>query len=92
MAAAPALPQAPTEQISPDAWQEAAWLPCCLQAEIAVKGFTVSDLLAIEVGSIVDSRISTEADASLNVNGAHVGCGKLDLAGNRLAVRLTELV
>ena len=92
MAAAPALPEAAPEQISPNAWQEAAWLPCCLRAEIAVKGFTVSDLLTIEVGSIVDSGVSTEANVALNVNGAQVGCGKLDLAANRLTVRIAELV
>ena len=92
MAAALALPQTPPEQIAADIWQEAGWLPCRLHAEIAVSGFTVGDLLTLEAGSIVDSRISTEADVSVNVNGAHVGSGKLDLAGTRLAVRLTELV
>jgi flagellar motor switch/type III secretory pathway protein FliN len=92
MAAAPALPEAPPEEISPNAWQEAAWLPCWVRAEIAVKGFTVSDLLTIEVGSIVDSGISTEENVTLNVNGASVGCGKLDLVANHLAVRVTELV
>jgi flagellar motor switch/type III secretory pathway protein FliN len=92
MAAAPALPEAPPEQIPANAWQEAAWLSCCLRAEIAVNGFTVSDLLTIEVGSIVDTGISTEANVTLNVNGAPVGCGKLDLIADRLAVRVTELV
>ena len=92
MAAAPALPEAPHEPLSPNAWQEAAWLPCCLRAEIAVKGFTVGDLLTIEVGSIVDTGISTEANVNLSVNNALVGCGKLDLIADHLAVRVTELL
>jgi flagellar motor switch/type III secretory pathway protein FliN len=92
MATALALPQPALELIAADAWLEAGWLPCRLRAEIQVSGFTVGDLLTLEVGSIVDSRISTEADVCLNVNGAHVGSGKLDLAESRIAVRLTELV
>ncbi len=79
-------------EISADAWQQARWLPCQLRAEIPVHGFTVGDLLRLEVGSILNSRLPIEADVSIRVNGAHLGCAKLDPIGSRLAVCLTELV
>ena len=78
--------------LSVDAWQEVAWLPCQLQIELSIIGFTVGDLLMIEVGSIVDSHVSAQSDVSVKVNGARIGCGKLDLAGSHLGIRITELV
>lgn len=92
MAAALAVPQLPPAEMSEDVWHEARWLPCRLRAEIRVDGFTMGDLMRIEVGSVVDSGMAVETDVDVSVNGAYVGCGKLDLAGEKLAVRLTELV
>ncbi len=92
MATALAVPQSRPGEITEKAWQEAGWLPCRLAAEIAVRGFTVGDLLSLSIGSVVDSGIATESDVSVQVHGVRVGCGKLDVAGNRLGVRLTELV
>jgi flagellar motor switch/type III secretory pathway protein FliN len=62
-----------------------------LKAEIAVRGFTLGDLLSIEAGSLVDSGVSIDADVAIAVNQALIGCAKLDLIGERLAVRVTEL-
>jgi flagellar motor switch/type III secretory pathway protein FliN len=92
MAAALAVPPVPPAPVAADrAWQEAAELPCRLAAEITVRGFTVGDLLSLEAGSLVDTGIAAEADVTVRVNGARVGCGKLASAGNRRGVRLTEL-
>ncbi len=52
----------------------------------------MGDLMRVEVGSIVDSGIPLETDVDVTVNGACVGYGKLDLVGEKLAIRLTELV
>ena len=52
----------------------------------------MGDLMRIEVGSIVDSGIPLETDVDVTVNGSCVGYGKLDLVGEKLAIRLTELV
>jgi flagellar motor switch/type III secretory pathway protein FliN len=91
MATALAIPQPKPGDISEAAWQQAAFLPCRLHAEIAVRGFTLGDLLSIEPGSLVNSGVSVEADVSLAVNQAPIGCAKLDLVGEQLAVRVTEL-
>ena len=92
MAAALAVPQLAPTEMSEDIWREARWLPCRLRAEIRIDGFTMGDLMRIEMGSVVDSGMAVETDVDVSVNGASVGCGKLDLAGAKLAVRLTELV
>jgi flagellar motor switch/type III secretory pathway protein FliN len=92
MATALAVPQLPPAEISDDAWREARWLPCQLRAEAHVEAFTMGDLMRVEVGSIVDSGIPLETDVAVTVNGACVGYGKLDLVGEKLAIRLTELV
>ena len=92
MATALAVPQARPQEITGGAWQEAGWLPCRLAAELAVSGFTVGDLLSLAVGTVVDAGIATEADVSVRVNGARVGCGKLDIVGEHRGVRVTELV
>jgi flagellar motor switch/type III secretory pathway protein FliN len=48
--------------------------------------------LSLEVGSLVDAGVPADADVSVDVNGARVGCGKLAAAGDHRGVRLTELV
>ena len=90
--AAVATVQVPANGVSANAWEQAGWLPCQLRAEVSLAAFTVGDLLRLEAGSIVDSGVGVEADLLVSVNGARVGCGKLDPVGERLAVRLTELV
>ena len=92
MATALAVPQARAPEITEGAWQEAGWLPCRLAAETPVQGFTVGDLLNLEIGALVDSGIATDSDVSVHVNGVRVGSGKLDIAGERRGIRLTELV
>jgi flagellar motor switch/type III secretory pathway protein FliN len=85
------LPAAKQTEVDEGTWREARQLPCQLTAHIPVQGFTMGDLMRIEVGSIVDSGIAIEADIDVSVNGSQVGCGKLDLTEEKLAVRLTEL-
>jgi flagellar motor switch/type III secretory pathway protein FliN len=92
MATALAVPQPKPTDVSDKGWEEAGWLPCRLNAEIPVRGFAVSDLLSIEIGSVVDAGITSGSDVCVYVNGARVGYGKLDVAAGHLAVRMTELV
>lgn len=91
MATTLAASPAPSVDIPEGVWEEAAWLPCRLGVEVAVQGFTVGDLLSLEIGALVDTGIATDADVAVSVNGAPVGSGKLDRAGERRGVRLTEL-
>ena len=72
--------------IPESAWQEANWLPCHLRVEIPVPGFTVRELLRLEVGSIVDTRSASSADVPLHVNSELIGWAEFEVVGDRLAV------
>jgi flagellar motor switch/type III secretory pathway protein FliN len=91
MATALAAPKPMPTDISESKWQEASWLACRLRAEIAVRGFIVGDLLSLEVGSVVDTGVPSDAEVSLRVNGARIGSGKLDATEEHFGVRVTEL-
>ena len=91
MATVLALPKTEALGISEATWHEAIWLPCRLTSEIAVKAFTVGDLMSLEIGSVVISGMPTSADVLVRVNGELVGRAELDAVGDRFAVRITEL-
>ena len=91
LAVAPLPPAPAPADPAREVWRELGWLPCRLQAELSVRGFTLGDLLSLEIGSLLDSGVAIEGDIALKVNGAPVGAAQVDLVGTRLAVRLTEL-
>jgi flagellar motor switch/type III secretory pathway protein FliN len=91
MATALPLPAVKANEGGEENWREARHLPCRMTAHIPVHGFTMGDLMRIEVGSVVDTGVAVESDIDISVNGSQVGCGKLDLKEDKLAVRLTEL-
>lgn len=76
----------------PEAWAEAGWLPCRLCVELRVPRFTVGDLLRLDVQSIVDTQWEQGTDIPVQVNGAPIGWAEFEAVGERLAVRLTELI
>ena len=91
MTAIQALPKPGSAEISEAAWQEVGCLPSRLSVESPVLGFTVGDLLRLEVNSLVDTRTSSAANVPLRVNGQLIGWAEFEIVGDRLAVRLTEL-
>jgi flagellar motor switch/type III secretory pathway protein FliN len=74
-----------------DPLQEFGWLPCQVSLEIVTVGFTVSDLLHLKEGSIVETGSHHTKDVPLLVNGLLIGWTEFEVIGNRLAVRITEL-
>ena len=67
------------------------WLPCSLALDIPVVKFTVSDLLNLKPGAIVETAYHQSSDLPLRVNGQLVGWTEFEVVGERLAVRLTDL-
>lgn len=67
------------------------WLPCTLAVDLPVPRFTVRDLLRLAKGSIVETGYHQSSDLPLRVNGQLVGWTEFEVAGERLAVRLTDL-
>jgi flagellar motor switch/type III secretory pathway protein FliN len=73
-------------------WTEVLDLSCCLNVGLDVPGFTIRDLLSLEVNSVVDTQRHEGAHVPVNVNGVMVGWAEFDVIEDRLAVRLTEMV
>ena len=80
-----------TRDASPEAWAQVALLPCRLAVDLPLPGFTVADALRLRRNSIVNSHWPVACDIPLRINGQSVARGQFEVAGNHLAVRLTEL-
>lgn len=68
--------------------ERALALPCTLTLEVPVVSFTVGAMLALEVGSIVETAAQQNEDLPLTVNGQLVGMVEIEVVGENLAVRL----
>jgi len=80
---------APSEE---DLLDSMPWLPCTLTVDVPVPGFTIGDLLALAEGSIVETACHHTSDLPLRVNKLLIGWTEFSVAGDRLAVRITEQV
>jgi hypothetical protein len=75
-----------------DPWAEVGWLPCQLNLEIPVHGFRVRDLLQLTVGALVETQWKSVEYLPLRANHLQIGWVECELAGDHLAIRLTDLV
>lgn len=74
-----------------DKWGMTVWLPCELSLDLPVPNFTVQDLLCLHPQSIVDTKWNQSRDIPLRANGKLLAWSELEVVGERLAVRITEL-
>ena len=84
-ASAPAIPA------NDPRWKQVEKLPCHISVEVWVPGFTLKDLLALRVKSVVRSELASSSSPPLLVNGQIVASADFEVLGKRLAVRITEL-
>jgi flagellar motor switch/type III secretory pathway protein FliN len=68
-----------------------AWVPLTVSLETRLEQFTVRDLLSLKVGSIVKTAIPQADYVPLLANGKLIAWARLEVAGERLAARITEL-
>ncbi len=73
-------------------WKEAQYLTCGLSVQVMVAHFTVRDLLHLSRGTVVDTRCKQASNLPLDVNGQMLAWVEFELLGDRLAVRMMELV
>ena len=92
MATLPAAVSAKKTDYAEEFWEQAGLLPCVLGVDVALKEFTVRDLLQMEPGSVVESRNVNGADVPVFVNSRLIGWAEFEVVGPRLAIRLTELI
>ena len=80
-------------QVEPaNTWKEAQYLICDLTIELDVPSFTVRDLLQLDKKSVVDTRCKQAINLPLKVNGQGLAWVEFEVLGDRLAVRLMELI
>lgn len=75
-----------------DPWGLVMNLACRLAVAIPVAHFTVSDLLNLEPGSIVETEHREGHNVPVLINAQAVGWAEFDFVAELLAVRLTELI
>jgi flagellar motor switch/type III secretory pathway protein FliN len=73
-------------------WKEAQYLVCDLTVELVVPHFTVRDLLQLERKSVVNAGCKQASNLPLRVNGQGLAWVEFEVLGDKLAVRLMELI
>ena len=68
------------------------WVSLVVSLETSLRHFTVRDLSCLAPGTIVRAAIAPNAAIPLHVNGKLIAWAKLDVVGDRLAARITELI
>ncbi len=91
MTTLPAPPREVPAAISEDLWEEVGWLPCLLSVDLPLRKFTVRDLLQLNQGTVLESRNANGSDVPVLVNAQLIGWAEIEVVGQRLAVRITEL-
>lgn len=72
-------------------WQPVLGLSCQLTVDLSLPSFKVRDFLGLHPGSVLVTGWGVARDVPLRINGVLIGWGELEGAGDRLAVRVTEL-
>lgn len=85
-AAAPAVVPA-----AADEWAALGALPCKLSVAVSVPGFTVRDLLVLDVGSVVETQTSATGSVPVWVNGVKIARAEFDVLRANVAIRIGEL-
>jgi flagellar motor switch/type III secretory pathway protein FliN len=85
------LPKQIPVAVPDEMWDEAGWLECLVSVDLPLRRFTVRDLLQLDVGAVLETKIPDGADVPVLVNGQLIGRAELEIIGQKLAVRMTEL-
>jgi flagellar motor switch/type III secretory pathway protein FliN len=76
---------------SPSRWAVASLLPCTLSVDVVAPGFTIGDLLDLEVGSIINTHHASGNPVPVWANEVRIGWAEFDVIGKHVAVRITEV-
>jgi flagellar motor switch/type III secretory pathway protein FliN len=85
------LTEVEAQSVEESRWQPFFDLACQLTVDIPLADFHVADFLQMQAGSVLVAHWRLTRDVPLRVNGILIAWGELEAAGNRLAIRLTEL-
>jgi flagellar motor switch protein FliN/FliY len=77
---------------SRELWPEALDLTCQLVVSLKVPQFTIRDLLALSMNSLVNTGRREGAHVPVAVNGVMIAWAEFDVIDGKLAVRMTEMI
>jgi flagellar motor switch/type III secretory pathway protein FliN len=77
---------------SSETWAHALLLLCKLTVDLPLQEFTVADMVRLQEGVVIPAHLRVGADVAMQVNGTLLAHGEFEVAGDHLAIRLTELV
>ncbi len=72
-------------------WERVLELRCELRVEIPIPGFRVRNLLQLAKGAIIGTQWCLSTEVPLSANGQLIAWTEFEVAGENLAVRVTEL-
>jgi len=67
-----------------------ATVPIDLEVQLDQRWMKLSEILALEEGSIIEMRRSAGENIDLYVGGTLIGCGEIVVVENSLGVRITD--
>jgi flagellar motor switch protein FliN len=73
------------------AWIQVQSLPCQLTVALPVSGFRARDVMSMGPQTVIPVDWRVGSDLPLLVNGELIAWGELEVAGERLLLRVTEL-
>ena len=74
-----------------DATDALGWLPCVVSVDIPVDRFTVRSLSMISQGTVFSTACPNNSELPVYANEQFVGWSELEVIGEQLAVRITEI-
>ena len=72
-------------------WTEALGLPCRMRFGFTIEGFSVGQLLGLEIGSVIDSGQPEGSPVRVELNGRPIGNAEIEALDGKLGFRVTEL-
>ncbi|MHB1023758.1 MAG: FliM/FliN family flagellar motor switch protein [Acidobacteriaceae bacterium] len=72
-------------------WPVLSRLPVMLEVGVPVMRFCVRDVLALELGKVIQTTWHGTADIPLKAGNVHLSWGEFEVADGKLALRLTVL-
>lgn len=91
MSTALVVPKQIAIPVTDEIWSDAGWLTCLISVDLPLVHFTVRDLLQLDVGAVLETQNADGADVSVMVNAQRIGWAEFEIAGHRVAVRMTEV-
>lgn len=68
------------------------WLPCTVTLEVRAVRFTISKLLKLSTGMLVETGLAEGQSVPVQVNGKEIALSDIETAGDNLAFRVTEIL